>query len=213
MPTSIAVATASGKAYYQLVSELKRKRMPFTTIKPNETVPLNIEVVITTGPEKSGVRFPTILVYDEKEDPSIIIEEALRIVRGRHRYSSLVVGVDPGKDFGIAAVGDGAVLQTESTSNVEEAAMEVLRMMKRYEGDRKTVKIGNGADIYRTKLIMILDKMLPSEVDMESVEERGTTKNVNVISSRRSSKDTSSAIKISMRKGRKIVRGDEWISS
>ncbi|MFH0896513.1 MAG: hypothetical protein V1850_00485 [Candidatus Bathyarchaeota archaeon] len=209
MQTNIAVATASGKAYYQLVSELKRKRMPFITVKPGETLPLNIEVIITTKFEKSRVRFPTILIYDEKMDPSIIIEEALEVIRGKHRYTNLVVGVDPGKNFGIATVRDGAVLQTESTSSEEETALEVLMMMARYDSDLKTVRIGNGADIYRTGLIKRLEKMLPPRVNMESVEEKGTTKNINMISSRRMSifsKDALSAVKISMRKGSKIVR-------
>lgn len=213
MQVSIAVATASGRAYYQLVSELKKRRIAFITVKPDETVPLNIEVAITTESEKSRVRCPTVLTYDERTDPSTIIEEALQIIRGKHRYSNLIVGVDPGKDFGMAAVGDGAVLETKSVSGAKEAAVEVLRMMERYEGDRKAVKIGNGADIYRMKLITGLDKMLPLGVDMESVEEQGTTKNVNALTTRRSTKDASSAIKISMRKGRKIARRKEWTVS
>jgi len=211
MRTKIAVVTASGKAYYRLVSELKRKRVPFIIVNPGETLPLNVEVAITTESEKSGVHCSTILTYDEVADPSTIIEEALRVIRGKHRYESLVVGIDPGKDFGIAVIGDGAVLETESVSGGEDAAVEVLRVMEQLEGDRRVVKIGDGADEYRSRLITILDRELPLDVDIESVEEGGTTRNITT-SGRRGFRDASSAIKISMRRGRKIVRGSGWRS-
>ena len=143
-------------------------------------------------------------MYNEKSNPTVIIEQALHIIRGKNKYQRLVVGVDPGKDFGMAVVGDGVVLQTERTSSGEEAAIWIFNVIKHYESKLKTVKIGNGADIYRDEMIGTLDKILPSKIKLESVEESGTTKSIDVSS--RSSKDTSSAIKIAMRRGHKITR-------
>lgn len=206
MQAKIALVTASGRAYYQLVSALRKSRVPFITVKPGEALPLNVEVAITTDSEKSRVRCPTVLTYDEEKDSSVVVEAALQIIQGKRRYRSLVVGVDPGKDYGIAAVGDGVVLATRSVSGESDAAEEVLRMIERFEGDRKIVRIGNSADDYRLKMMAILNRELPSDVDLESVEERGTTRSIDTVSSR-SFRDVSSAVKISMRRGHKIVRG------
>ena len=206
MQAKIALVTASGRAYYQLVSALRKSRVPFITVKPGEALPLNVEVAITTDSEKSRVRCPTVLTYDEEKDSSVVVEAALQIIQGKRRYRSLVVGVDPGKDYGIAAVGDGVVLATRSVSGESDAAEEVLRMIERFEGDRKIVRIGNSADDYRLKMMAILNRELPSDVDLESVEEGGTTRSIDTVSSR-SFRDVSSAVKISMRRGHKIVRG------
>lgn len=203
----MAVVTVDGKAYYRLVSELRRRKVPFMAVNPGETLPLNIAVAVTTESEKHDVKCPIVLTYDAETNPSNIVEEALQIVRGKQRYKNLVIGIDPGKDFGIAVVGDGEVLETAIISGAEDVAIEVLRMLKRFESDLKVVKIGSGAEDYQSRLITVLDRELPSTVDIESVEERGTTKNFDVILDRRRFGDAFSAIKISMRRGQRIARG------
>lgn len=205
----IAVVTADGKAYYLLVSELRRRKVSFIVVNPGEALPLSIAVAITTESEKRLVNHSTVLTYDAETDPSGVVEEALQIARGKHRYRSLVIGVDPGKDLGIAAVGDGEVLDTAVISGEEDAAAEVLSMLKRFESDLKVVKIGSGAEDYQSKLIAILDRELPPTADIESVEESGTTKSFDIVPHQKRFGDVSSAIKISTRRGRRIKRESE----
>lgn len=206
MRTKIAVATSFGKAYYLLVSELKKRRIPFITTNPGEALPLNIEVTITTESEKDGIHCPTILIYDGKTNPSKTIEKAYQIIRGKHKYKNIIVGIDPGKDFGIAVIGDRAVLETKTVNGEETAVMEVLRIIDRFEADQKVVKIGNGGDEYQLKFFKSLNKKLPLDVDIESVDEGGTTGSINNIFGQRIFRDASSAIKISMRRGCKKTR-------
>jgi hypothetical protein len=174
--------------------------------KPSEAIPLSIEVAITTESEKDQVHCPNILIYDWRMDPSVVIEEILRIIHGKQRYNNLIIGIDPGKALGMAVLGDGIVLETKTILNEKDSAMECLRLVERFKGEKKVVKIGNGAKGYRSKLLMILDEKLPHNVDIELVEERGTTKNIR-IHNRNSSDDASSAINISIRNGHKLVRG------
>ena len=206
MRINIAIATASGRAFYRLISELKMRKVPFIAIIPSEATPLCVRVAITTEHEKNRVQCANILTYNSEDDPSVVVGEALQIVRGKLSYESLIVGVDPGKDFGVAAVGDGVVLETKSFTCEENAAVEVLHLFERFEGCNRIVKVGNGANTYGLKLIRILNERLPSNISIELVEERGTTKGVDTFQDR-TSKDTSSAIKISLRKGIKLTRG------
>ena len=83
-------------------------------------------------------------------------------------------------------------------------------MLNRFESDLKVVKIGSGAEDYRSKLIAILDGKLPPTLDIESVEESGTTKSFNIRLYRKRFGDVSSAIKISTRRGQRIARGSGW---
>lgn len=207
MTEEIAIATTSGKAYYRIVTELKMRGVPFLSLKPTETVPLHVKAVITTKPERKKTRFPRVLTYDEKDDPRAVVEKALQIIRGKEKYNQLVVGVDPGKRFGVAVVGDETVLKLMSASDAEDAANEVLEILDEVRADRKTVKIGDGARTYQSKLIKLLDATLPPDVTLESVREEGTTKSIKKpLRRRKGPRDVMSAVKISMRSGRAIER-------
>ncbi len=63
MKAEIAVATISGKAYYLIVSELKKKNIPFLSLTPDESIPTEIKVVITTEKEKR--------LINHKKNPSL----------------------------------------------------------------------------------------------------------------------------------------------
>ena len=60
----IALATASGKAYYELVRELKQRKIPFVSLMPGDNVSFNIKAVITTQGERHLVNHPHILVFE-----------------------------------------------------------------------------------------------------------------------------------------------------
>ncbi len=51
MKAKIAVATVSGKDYYLIVRELKKKKIAFLSLMPDAPIPLDVEVIITTKKE------------------------------------------------------------------------------------------------------------------------------------------------------------------
>ncbi|MFH0749168.1 MAG: hypothetical protein V1915_04550 [Candidatus Bathyarchaeota archaeon] len=215
MQTKIAVVTSVGEVFFQLISELKRRRLPFLALKPNELIPLNVGVAITTESEKNNVHCPNILTYDGKTDPINVIDDALQIIRRKKQYDKVIVGIDPGKDFGIAVLGDGVILETLVLSNEENVAREIKKLIRRFQGVKQIIKIGNGARGHRNKLLPLLDQILPQNINLESVKENGTTKNLTVLSHQMHSKDVSSAIKISLRQGQKLARqkkGDRFLT-
>jgi hypothetical protein len=53
MKAKIAVMTVCGKDYYLIVNELKRRNMPFLSLRPCDAVPIEIRVAITTEKEKA----------------------------------------------------------------------------------------------------------------------------------------------------------------
>jgi len=96
MKLKIALQTVSGKAYYLLVKELHRRKLPFLSLVPGKPVPSSIQVVITTKEERRMVDHPTVLVYNPEEDPSAVIDEAYRIIQNKEAYAEVTVGIDPG---------------------------------------------------------------------------------------------------------------------
>ncbi len=206
MKAEIALATVSGKAYYKLVSELKRKGLPFLSLKPTDAVPLDVKVVITTGRERQMVKHSRVLVFEEKNDPSEVVNEAIRLVQGKTSYDEVVIGVDPGRTFGVAVMGDGRILETANCSSLKETMDIILKALEKVPATINRVRIGDGAPVYTKEILHLLDEALPKETAIEVVCEAGTSQPAKGTAHRREVKNKTSAIKIAERKGRFFPR-------
>jgi predicted RNase H-like nuclease (RuvC/YqgF family) len=201
MKAKIAVATVSGKAYYKLVNELKGRQMPFLSLTPGDPIPPSIKVIITTGKERHLIMHMNVLVFDEETNPKKIVNEGLRLVEGKKSYEKIVFGVDPGKTFGLAVLGDGNILETVTCSNLEETVNTIMKVLKGTPATTDLVKIGNGAPPYTQQLLKLLDETLPKETAIEVVSEAGTSHFEKEDIHKRVGKDVMSAIKIAERRG------------
>jgi hypothetical protein len=209
MKVKIAVATVSGKAYYFIVDELKRKNLLFLSLKPTDPVPFDIKVVITTEKEQHQITHPHVLVYKEDTNPATLVAEAIRIAQGKEGYEKIVIGIDPGKTFGIAVLGDGKVIETANGSDVRETVNIVKDVLKRTPAKAFVVRIGDGAPIYTEDLLRLLDEDLPENVMIEMVSEVGTTRLSTESTHRKTARDVISAIKIAGRFGHQIKRREK----
>jgi hypothetical protein len=201
----IALATVSGKAYYLLVRELKRRRVPFLSLQPGASIPLTVKAVITTGKERALVIHPQILVFDEA-DAAEVVNEAIRAVQGKQNYEHLIIGVDPGRTIGVAVMGDGKLLEALNGSSLKEATNVILNILNRVPAATKTVKIGDGAPTQTEELLKLLDEVLPADAVIEVVCEAGTSQLAREESHRRDVRDAMAALKIAERKGRFYTR-------
>jgi len=206
MKTKIALATVSGRAYYKLVNELKRKNLPFLSLKPWDPIPLNIKVVITTKEERHLVTHPHILIFEHESNPTSVIDEAILGVQGKRSYEKVVVGVDPGKTYGVAVLGDDNVLETLNCSSLEETVNVILDDLKRFPATVSLVKVGDGAPTYTKGLLHSLNETLPQETVIEIVSEAGTSSFMNETAHRRGLRDAMAAIEIAGRTGKIFPR-------
>jgi len=171
----VAVATLSGRAYYMLVNELKSRNVPFLSLIPGEPVPPSIKVVITTRDEADRIGHPQILIYNGGTEPAKIVDEALRIVMDKNLYEELVIGVDPGKTFGVAILADGKVLKREGGLSMERAIDLILSELMRNPAKVKKVRIGRGVPDLAEEVARRLEKTLPEGATVEMVNEVGTS--------------------------------------
>jgi hypothetical protein len=209
MKAKIAVATVSGKAYYLIVSELKRRNVPFLSLTPKDPIPIEIKVVITTEEERRLIDHERILVYEDSIEPEALINEALQIAQGKEYYEKIIIGVDPGEVFGLAVVADGKVIETGNCFSAEEALKEIKNIVKKLEKIPATsisVKLGDGVPMYRESFLRVLDRALSSNVILESVSEAGTDRYLSETEHRRRLRDIVSAIRIAGRNGHTFPR-------
>jgi hypothetical protein len=209
MKAKIALATVSGKAYYLVVNELKRKNLTFLSLIPGEPVPIEIEVVIATQDEAQLVNHNRLLVYKAGMSLETLINEASKIAAGKEFFDKVVVGVDPGDVVGIAVLADGRVIETANCSSIKETLGTIVGVLKGLENvsvASVSVKIGDGVPSQKENLLRALDKVLPPNVMLESVGEAGTSSCLNDAKHRRGLRDIVSAIQIARRCGQRFPR-------
>jgi predicted RNase H-like nuclease (RuvC/YqgF family) len=209
MKAKIAVATLSGKAYYLLVNELKTRGLDFLSLIPSDDVPLEIEVVITTGKERHLVKHPKVLVFETEQDPSEVVEEAIRALKGKKTHETIAVGVDPGKTFGLAVLSNGNILETATCSSKEDTVSMVVNALSKFQTATHIVKVGNGAPHITAELLSAFDETLPENVAIEVVREAGTSRFIGENLHKRGLRDALSAVKIAERHGQPYQRKRE----
>jgi len=201
MRAKIAVATVSGKAYYKLVNELKERKLLFLSLLPGETIPGTARVVITTLNEKTLIDHPSVIVFNEDDDPKNAVNEAFRIAAGKEVYREVIIGVDPGRTFGIAVFCDENVLKTDEALSLEETIDNILSSLKENPANAQTVRIGYGIPKLAEELVRRLRRALPGNVKIEVVSEEGTSHS-EVKSRGRKLSDADSALRIAQKRGR-----------
>lgn len=200
MRTKIAVATVSGRAYYRLVKELKERGLVFLSLVPGETIPSTIKVVVTTEEEKPLIEHPNVVIFHEKDDPKMAIDEAHRLASDKESYQEVSIGVDPGKTFGIAILCDGNVSTTEDGLTLEQTIDTILTALRNNPANSYTVRIGGGVPELAEELEKRIRKGLPDEVGVEVVSEKGTSHG-GIESRGRKLSDADSAVWIARKKG------------
>jgi len=209
MKAKIAVATVSGKAYYLIVNALKKKHMSFLSLTPNEPIPIEIKVVITTEEERYLITHEKVLTFRDGMEPEALINQTLQIAQGKECYEKIVIGVDPGEVFGLAVLADGKVVETGNCFSAKETLDKIGKILKNLKDTPKTsvsVKVGDGVPEYKEKLLRALDEALSSNVVLESVSEVGTNRYISETKHRRGLRDIVSAIRIAGRNGYTFAR-------
>jgi hypothetical protein len=209
MNIEVAVATVSGKAYYFIVKELKKRDIPFLSLMPKDPIPIYIEVVITTETEKRLINHEKILVLNDEVKLDVLINEVIKFTQGKKHYEKIIIGIDPGKVFGLAVLADGKVVETSNSYSVNETlekTKSIINTFKTVSPASFSVKVGNGVREYNNIFLHLLNKELPLNVTLESVSETRTNRYNNKIEHKRRLRDIISAIRIAGRNGYVLAR-------
>jgi hypothetical protein len=203
----VAVATVEGKAYFLIVNKLREQNIPFVSLVPNEPVPAEVKVVVTTEKEKHRVKNEKILIFTGENGLDNLVNEVKKILQGKEAYDRILIGIDPGEAIGFVAITDGTVFEEDNYSSTREVVSSITRIMKNvnFEVTRVSVKIGNGVPVYK-ELLEVLDYALPPDVELEVVSEAGTNRPLKENKRSREIRHISSAIRIAGRTGYIITR-------
>ncbi len=187
----IGVLTENFSVYYDLIKNLKKKDIAFESLSFDKKIPSRIGVIITTKEEGDRFKFRRKVFAAENAEETV--QEALKVLSGKEKYSNLIIGIDPGERPGVAVVGDDEIIQRVQAETPEEVKGVIEHIFKDHHSENRRIRIGNGAKIFRDRTInAITDFNVPIEI----VDESGTTKRMDT--------DIEAAIEIAFTRGKEI---------
>ncbi|MCL2642594.1 MAG: hypothetical protein FWD52_03660 [Candidatus Bathyarchaeota archaeon] len=200
MRVKVAVVTVQGKAYFHIVNLLKDNNIPFFSLIPGDSIPVETIAIITTVEEKNKINYDKILTFTSDDELDQLISQVIISLQGKEYYKKMVVGIDPGEVSGLVVIADGKLVDKTNCLSIQETDNKIKSILKNVNLSVTNVKIkiGNGVPVYK-ELIEALDNTLPSKIVLEIVSEVGT--NLPISKRSRCLRHIMSATRISAREG------------
>jgi hypothetical protein len=134
--------------------------------------------------------------------PGLLKAKILRNIMGYHHDDQLTIGIDPGDRIGISMI----YLHNEIESKVETSLSSTMRVISPFlsgiTSKKKVIRIGDGNICMAERLAKMLKLKFMDQVEIEIVDEHGTSLPRNIDANRRGIRDKSSARAIALRRGR-----------
>lgn len=165
----LGILTEDFRLYHDLVGALKARDLPFVSLSFSRRIPETVGAVLTSAAEAPRIRSPNVVVVDDVENA---IARALQVVKGKTEWRELLIGVDPGREPGVAVLGDGEVLDTRLAPNPEAVRDRVRTALRLFPAHEVRVRVGHGDPTNRNR---ILNSLAPERLRVEVVDEAGTT--------------------------------------
>lgn len=196
----ICVATSKARAYYALVSRLRRAGLPFSSILPDSDSS-ECDLVLTTRDEAGQFGGSTLVLEDLDENPGVFKGQIVSKLNGADDV--ILVGVDPGKRTGLAVFYGQTRLAFNTFDSAGAVCSRVGIFAKRVPSARMLVRVGNGNRPMTMRLVDGLRKEVPSAT-VEVVDESGTSTGSSKMKGVQ--RDQAAAAKIAFRKGEIVSR-------
>ncbi|MCE9652342.1 MAG: hypothetical protein K8Q89_04705 [Nitrosarchaeum sp.] len=194
------MATTYGKPYYRFSNSLKKLKLSFDSIFPEDISNYDGHLVLTTRKE-APTECKKPMLYEDifEQHPTVI--KGLMIQKLSLGYEEdLIIGIDPGQRIGLSIFYFGREIESSFNSSVEELVLHIITVLGGLRAKRKIVKIGNGNMNIAKEIVTMLNLRFCSSFEFEFVDERKTSlkiKNFN----QRGKRDMLSAKYILQREG------------
>ncbi len=197
----VCVATSKARAYYALVSRLRRAGLPFSSILPDSDFS-DCGLVLTTRDEVGQFGGLALALEDLDENPGVFKGQVVSRLTGEDEV--VLVGVDPGKRTGLAVFYGQTKLAFNTFDSPGAVCSRVGAFARRVPSSRVLVRVGNGNRPMAMRLVDGLRREVP-EATIEVVDESGTSTGSSKMKGVQ--RDQVAAAKIAFRRGEVVSRG------
>lgn len=195
----VCVVTSRARAYYALVSRLRRAGLPFSSVVPDSDLG-DCELVLTTAAEVAQFGGKSVALEELDENPGIFKGQVLSRLAGEQ---AILVGVDPGKRMGLAVFFGQTKLAFNTFNSTGAVCSRVGAFARGVPSTRLLVRVGGGNRAMAARLVEGLSREVP-DATIEVVDESGTSTGSSKM--RGVQRDQVAAAKIAFRKGVVVSR-------
>jgi hypothetical protein len=163
----VGIFTLDFKFYHDIIADLRKWKIPFTSLENTSNIPRDISVVLSSEKDE---RF-----WDRQinaRDSTYGIRNSLPLLMNREAFDEVIIGLDPGPYPGIAVVADNVLTEAFETPMIEMVRKEVMEIKDSYRYRNITIKIGDGDKPHRDRIIQDLND---TGIDLKVVDERNTS--------------------------------------
>jgi hypothetical protein len=197
----ICVATSKARAYYALVSRLRRAELPFSSVLPGSDC-RDCELVLTTADEAEQFGDVALALENLDDNPGIFKGQVVSRLNGEG--DTILVGVDPGKRTGLAVFYGRTKLAFNTFDSAAAVCLRVGAFARALPASRMLVRVGNGNRSIVTRFVDGFRKEIPGAT-IEVVDESGTS--TGSAKMKGVQRDQVAAAKIAFRKGEVVSHG------
>ena len=191
LATKVYVLTDNFKLMFKL-SQLELQNIVFRHVLSLDNIPNN-SLVLSDRPINENIEKYSILNKNMS-----IVDLKKRILRVAYQDQTdkiIYVGIDPGKNIGLAIVHLKSVLKTDTVLSIDRLVLWLRRELLQWHYEKIIIRIGDGVIHFTTKIIERL--RFEFEYDIELVDEKSTSfKEINT-----KTIHEQAAIRIACRKG------------
>ncbi len=198
----ICVATSKARAYYVLVSRLRRAGLPFSSALPDSDFD-GCDIVLTTADEAKQFGAKALVLEDLDENPGIFKGQVVSRLSGEGDV--ILVGIDPGKRTGLAVFYGRTKLAFNTFQSPGAVCSRLGAFAKGIPSSRMLVRVGNGNRSMASRLVEGIRREVP-DATIEIVDESGTSAGSSKMKGVQ--RDQVAAAKIAFRKGDVVSHGE-----
>ncbi len=197
---SVIIATKNFRFLYKLNEVLSNiQEIKINHILPNQPIPSNTDVIITTEIEKKEFDFEKIFV-PKAFNQYYIFSNILLLAKNKSYFDEIIVGIDPGKTTGFIVLAEKEiVLGSAELYTAVDAVKEAITVFFNIETSALIIKVGEGGGLIRDEIVKRLNEIFHGKVTIEIVNEAFTSQKKTNRFGTKFSKNVQSAILIALR--------------
>lgn len=163
---------------------------------------LNSSLIITTREERDCIMHDKILLDSDLDNDHAIIKAKILYHLSKPSDNTLLIGIDPGKRIGVSILYMHEEIDSRVVTSIKALIDLITMLIENVDASRTIVKIGSGDLKLAMRIAFEIDYRL-DDIDIELVDEHGTTSSITDANSRRRGvRDKLSARAIAYRRGK-----------
>lgn len=174
MSKRLAICTSSARSALAISEALREAGIPFILLDPSSPSVDEADVIVTTEEEVERLgRLGRAKVIEAGSSKVSTVAKAILAIQEKTKFKELLVGVDPGRSYGLAFIADSAVIGLSVHGKAEEVVKEIEEVVGTGLFEKVVVKVGSGSPEHRDRVLSLIRERL-GEVEVRLVNEEGS---------------------------------------